>query len=110
MMYVELVFVSQALCFLVIYIEMSSSLPARSTFVGYKCTNKDCARIFDTQAAFKRHKYHRAQKGTMCAHPKCGARVYQVPVAGSGLQHTRIVLENMFSGEHVLLKPCVNMR
>jgi hypothetical protein len=78
---------------------MSSSLPARSEFVGYKCTNEDCARIFDTVTSFNRHKFHRAQKGTMCAHPKCGALAYQVPVAGSGLQNTRIVLEKMFSGE-----------
>ena len=67
--------------------------------VGYKCTNKECLRIFDTMSAFDRHKVHRAQQGTMCAHPKNGAIVYQVPVSGVGLRHTRIVLVNMFPGE-----------
>ena len=70
--------------------------------VGYKCTNKECLRIFDTMGAFERHKVHRAQKGTRCARPKNGAFVYQVPVSGVGLRHTKIVLENMFSGERWL--------
>lgn len=81
---------------------MSASLPDRATVVGYKCMNKECLRIFDTMSAFDRHKVHRVQKGTSCAHPKNGAIVYQVPVSGVGLRHTRIVLENMFSGERWL--------
>ena len=78
---------------------MSASLPDRATVAGYKCTNKECLRIFDTMGAFDRHKSHREQKGTRCAHPKNGAIVYQVPVSGVGLRHTRIVLESMFPGK-----------
>jgi hypothetical protein len=61
--------------------------------------DKECLRIFDTMGAFNRHKTHRAQKGTLCAHPKNGEIVYQVPVSGVGLIHTRIVHERMFPGE-----------
>ena len=78
---------------------MPASLPDRATVAGYKCTNKECLRIFDTMGAFDRHRFHREQKGTRCAHPKNGAIVYQVPVSGVGLRHTRIVLQNMFPGK-----------
>jgi hypothetical protein len=79
---------------------MSASLPDRATLVGYKCSmNKECLRVFDTMSAFDRHRFHRAQKGTLCAHPKNGEIVYQVPVSGVGLRHTRIVHERMFPGE-----------
>ena len=79
---------------------MSASLPDRATLVGYKCSmNTECLRVFDTMSAFDRHRCHRAQKGTLCAHPKNGEFVYQVPVSGVGLRHTRIVHEKMFPGE-----------
>ena len=82
---------------------MSASLPDRATLVGYKCSmNTECLRVFDTMSAFDRHRCHRAQKGTLCAHPKCGEIIFQVPVSGVGLQHSRIVRETMFSGERLL--------
>lgn len=101
-MYAELVSAPQALLCLVVYIKMSAFLPDRATLVGYKCTNKECGRIFETIRSFNAHKFHRDRKGTMCAHPKCGEIIFQVPVSGVGLQHSRIVRETMFSGERLL--------
>lgn len=73
--------------------------PVGSKLVGYQCTNKKCLRIFTTSESLRRHKIHRSQIGKPCAHPKCGAKLFEVPVRGIGLRHTKTISVPLYSGD-----------
>ncbi len=66
--------------------------PDGSRFIGYRCTNKSCTRIFATHNALVRHKVHKAQKRTPCADMEKAVKVYAVDDnRASSLQPSRIV-------------------
>ena len=85
---------SQALLLLGIlaYFEMSRKIPDGSTFVGFRCTNKDCNRIFTTQISLKKHKQHRSSRATPCANMSLAETMYEITDRRAGsLQPSRIM-------------------
>ena len=76
--------------------------------MGFKCTNTKCSRVFTTAEEFKRHKQHHSQVGKFCSHEKCGAKLFEVPVRGAGLRHTKTILVPLYSGD-VSLLPLISL-
>jgi hypothetical protein len=70
--------------------EMSQVPPDKSCFVGFRCTNKICLRVFNTRGALMRHKLHRTQKNTLCSDKKRAEEIYEIDDNRS-LQSSRIV-------------------
>lgn len=71
---------------------MSRVPPDGASFVGYKCTNKSCLRVFSTRTALVRHKNHSAQNKTLCANKNNAVAMYQInDNRANSLQSSRIV-------------------
>jgi hypothetical protein len=72
--------------------EMKRAPPAGSSFVGFRCTNEDCLRVFTLHSKFQRHKQHPSNSKTPCANPKMAEVVYQINDSRPGsLQPSRII-------------------
>jgi hypothetical protein len=79
---------------LVYFGDMSTEPPDGSVFVGYRCTNKDCLRIFSSENSIRLHKFHRSNRGTPCSNKKNEDRVFEVPEmrkALTSLQSSRML-------------------
>ncbi len=92
---------SQALLLLGIlsYFEMSRKIPDGSTFVGFRCTNKDCNRIFTTQISLKKHKQHRSSRATPCANMSLAETMYEITDRRAGSLQPSRIMTVPFSGD-----------
>jgi hypothetical protein len=72
--------------------EMKRVPPAGSSFVGFRCTNEDCLRVFTLHSKFQRHKQHPSNSKTPCANPKMAEVMYQINDSRpASLQPSRII-------------------
>jgi hypothetical protein len=71
---------------------MSRVPPDRSSFVGYKCTNEYCLRVFSIRSALVRHTNHSSHRKTLCSNKKYVEAIYEINEnRASSLQSSRIV-------------------
>ncbi len=72
---------------------MSRVPPDRSSFVGYKCTNEDCLRVFSIRSALGRHTNHSSNRKTLCSNKRYVEAIYEINEdrASSSLQSSRVV-------------------
>jgi hypothetical protein len=76
----------------IVSFEMSQAPPNGHSFIGFKCTNKDCLRIFPVLSSLMRHKNHKTSRNTDCAKSKCAQKLYEVNENRAGsLQTSKIV-------------------
>ena len=92
----------------IVSFERSSSSPNSSCLIGFKCTNKDCLRIFPHRSQLLRHKHNKAHRGTDCANMELAKKVYQInDNRADNLQPARIVYRPL-SGD--VLHPAASLR
>lgn len=65
--------------------------PPNGVLLGFRCTNKQCLRVFDSTTKLRKHQVHRSQRGKPCADMNGGEAMFQVPENGPNLQPARIV-------------------
>jgi hypothetical protein len=76
----------------IVSFEMNQAPPNGSCFIGFKCTNQDCLRIFPVLSALSRHKNHPSSRNTDCAKSKFAEKLYEVNENRAGsLQTSKIV-------------------
>ena len=75
--------------------------PHNGVLLGYRCTNKECRRLFDSRSHLKRHQGHRSQRGKLCADKDGGEVLFQIPENGSNLQPVRIAVYRLHPGNQL---------
>lgn len=82
----------------IVSFEMNQAPPNGTSFIGSKCTNKNCLRIFPVLSSLTRHKKHQASRNTDCAKSKFAEKLYEVNENRAGSLQTSKILALSLSG------------
>ena len=75
--------------------------PPNGVLLGYRCTHKECRRVFDSTTQLTKHQAHRSQRGKPCADMDGGEVLFQIPENGPNLQPARIVAYRLHPGNQL---------
>ena len=75
--------------------------PHNGVLLGYRCTNKECRRLFESTTKLTKHQAHRSQRGKPCADMDGGEVLFQIPENGPNLQPVRIVVYRLHPGNQL---------